>query len=171
MLWCTQLASMLSMQGFGTGDKLLSSSVPDQLCSAGQDLAADRQKLFNGKQLVTSVKSAYQISWPIILWGVLVIILYAVSYQGLAKEHNIMAYIKMTQKSRVAASRLTYYALRISLEQVRGAWLMQMVMCEAKACALLHRNLLGNQVLCVAVSSPWILETCTEVDVCRTLSN
>lgn len=81
-------------------------------------MAADRQKLFNGKELVTSTKSAYQISWPILLWGALVLILYSVSYTALSAEHDTVVYIKMTQKARIAAGRLTYYAMRASLEPV-----------------------------------------------------
>jgi hypothetical protein len=84
-----------------------------------QDLAADRQRLFNGKELVTSTKSAYQLCWPIALWGVLVLVLYAVSYTALSAEHDTMVYIKMTHKARIAASRVTYYAMRMSLEPVR----------------------------------------------------
>lgn len=87
----------------------------------GTDVAADRQKLFNGKELATSTKSAYQLSWPIVLWSVLVLVLYGISYDALSHQHNTMVYIKMTQKTRIAASRVTYQALRISLETVGPA--------------------------------------------------
>jgi hypothetical protein len=78
----------------------------------------DTQKLFNGKELVTSAKSAYELSWPILVWGMLVLLLYGVSYNNLSSEQDTMVYIKMTQKSRVAASRVTYYTMGAALNQV-----------------------------------------------------
>jgi hypothetical protein len=84
----------------------------------GDDPAADKQRLFNGKELVTSTKSAYQLSWPIMVWGMLVLLLYGISYNNLSNETDTMVYIKMTQKSRIAASRVSYFALRANLEQV-----------------------------------------------------
>lgn len=78
----------------------------------------DRNKLFNGKELVTSAKSAYELSWPILVWGMLVLLLYGISYNNLSSEQDTMVYIKMTQKSRVAASRVTYYTMGAALNQV-----------------------------------------------------
>jgi hypothetical protein len=83
------------------------------------DPAADRQKLFQGKELVTSTKSAYKLSWPILLWGGLLLLLYGISYETLNKEYNVMVYTEMMHKSRVAASRVTYLALRANLHPVR----------------------------------------------------
>jgi hypothetical protein len=78
----------------------------------------DRQKLFNGKELVTSAKSAYELSWPIMVWGMLVLLLYGISYNNLSSEQDTMVYIKMTQKSRIAASRVTYYTMGAGLNEV-----------------------------------------------------
>lgn len=86
--------------------------------ASSQGLAADRSKLFNGKQLVTSAKSAYQLCWPILLWGVLVLLMYGISYNTLTHEQDTLMYIKLTQKARVAASRVTYFALQLSLDPV-----------------------------------------------------
>lgn len=94
------------------------------------DPAADRQKLFNGKELVTSAKSAYQLSWPILLWGTLLLVLYGISYDALSKEHNVMVYTEMMHKSRVAASRVTYFAIRANLDVVsRELLCLQLVGC------------------------------------------
>lgn len=109
----------VSIQGPNASGKGAFSMGPSGL--TGTDLAADRQKLFNGKKLATSTKSAYQLSWPIVLWSVLVLVLYGISYDALSHQHNTMVYIKMTQKTRIAASRVTYQALRISLEPVGPA--------------------------------------------------
>lgn len=80
---------------------------------------SERQRLFNGKQLVTSAKSAYQLTWPFVLWGILVMILYGVSYQKLGDVKDGIIAIKMGQRSLAEASRLTYYGARIALESVR----------------------------------------------------
>jgi hypothetical protein len=101
--------------------------------AVGDDPAADKQRLFNGKELVTSTKSAYQLSWPIMVWGMLVLLLYGISYNNLSSETDTMVYIKMTQKSRIAASRASYFALRANLEQV-SHWLQR---CTCVVCV--HR--------------------------------
>jgi hypothetical protein len=82
--------------------------------------AADRAKLFNGKALVTSAASSYQLSWPIVLWGVLLLVLYGISYNSLAHSQNTLTALMMTQKAQAAMSRLTYYTLASSLQPVRG---------------------------------------------------
>eukprot|EP00882_Tetradesmus_deserticola_P019533 GHRQ01021029.1.p1 GENE.GHRQ01021029.1~~GHRQ01021029.1.p1 ORF type:complete len:235 (-),score=27.19 GHRQ01021029.1:121-825(-) len=88
---------------------------------------ADKDKLFNGKQLTTSAASAYKLSAPFALWGILVVTLYAVSYAQFdtVKEH--MAISKLMQRSLAQASRLTYFAARASLEEVGCAASLQLL--------------------------------------------
>lgn len=81
----------------------------------------DRQKLFNGKQLSTSAQSAYQLAWPFLLWGMLVMILYGISYKQFGDINAGIIAIKMSQLSLAQASRMTYYGARISLEPVSVA--------------------------------------------------
>lgn len=89
---------------------------------------SDRQRLFSGKQLVTSAKSAYQLAWPFLLWGILVIVLYGVSYKQLGDMNDGIIAIKMSQRSLAEASRLTYYGSRIALESVRACALLTTVL-------------------------------------------
>eukprot|EP00879_Flechtneria_rotunda_P020749 GHRR01021839.1.p1 GENE.GHRR01021839.1~~GHRR01021839.1.p1 ORF type:complete len:765 (+),score=247.75 GHRR01021839.1:296-2296(+) len=76
----------------------------------------ERAKLFNGKELSASAKSAYQLAWPFVVWGILVMVLYGVSYQKLGEINNRIVAIKLSQRSLVQASRVTYYATRVALE-------------------------------------------------------
>jgi hypothetical protein len=85
------------------------------LHQVGQD---DKEKLFNGKQLTTSAASAYKLSTPFALWGILVVILYAVSYAQFNGVQEHMIVIKLMQRSLAQSTRLSYFALRASLEPV-----------------------------------------------------
>lgn len=113
------LTDAISVQGPGASGKGAFSMGPSGALSG--DPAMDRQKLFNGKELVTSAKSAYQLSWPILVWGGLLLLLYGISYDALSKESNVMVYTEMMHKSRVAASRVTYLAMRANLDPVSKA--------------------------------------------------
>jgi hypothetical protein len=85
----------------------------------GQD---DKEKLFNGKQLTTSAASAYKLSAPFALWGILVVILYATSYAGFNGVQEHMIVIKLMQRSLAQSSRLSYFVTRASLEPVSVYW-------------------------------------------------
>lgn len=87
-------------------------------CILHQGAQEDKEKLFNGKQLTTSAASAYKLSTPFVLWGILVVILYAVSYAQFNGVSDHMVVIKLMQRSLAQSTRLTYFATRASLEPV-----------------------------------------------------
>jgi hypothetical protein len=98
----------------------------------GQD---DKEKLFNGKQLTTSAASAYKLSTPFVLWGILVVTLYAVSYAQFDGVQEHMVVTKLMQRSLAQTTRLSYFATRASLEAVSDmAWAANSLLGEA-SCA------------------------------------
>lgn len=86
---------------------------------AAATAAADREKLFNGKQLIASARSVYELSWPFVAWGIVVAVLYGISYQQFGDVNEHVLNVKMMQRTLAQAGRVTYFATRMVLEMVR----------------------------------------------------
>lgn len=89
---------------------------------AGGFAVTDRAKLFHGKQLVMSATAAYKLASPFIIWCILLMVVYGVSYSNLESVPQDLSSVKLAQKALTGVSRVTYYALRTALEPVGVNW-------------------------------------------------
>lgn len=105
-------------------------------------IAADRHKLFNGKQLSMSATSSYRLTAPFLAWGVIVVLLYGLSYRSFGKEGQGIIGLKLSERSLVQTSRVTYFAARTALEPVR--------LCELRVVELLIERVPCKPTLCCA---------------------
>lgn len=54
-------------------------------------------------------------AWPFVLWGVLVVVLYGVSYRAFGDIAHDLINIKLAQRLLIQGGAATYYITRVSL--------------------------------------------------------
>ncbi|KAG2487286.1 hypothetical protein HYH03_014127 [Edaphochlamys debaryana] len=69
------------------------------------------------KRLTHTTSDIKQLAWPFFAWGVLIVIIYLVSYLQFASVETSLVNLKMFQRSTAQASRCMYYANELALEQ------------------------------------------------------
>ena len=65
----------------------------------------------------------WKLTWPLVAWALLVVVLYSVSYSKFSAVDSALRSVKMGERSAAQAARLEYLVTELVLSRVRG-WLL-----------------------------------------------